>query len=217
MRNHFHSAQLHFRRITPVRDVIWRTAQEEPTPNRTSNMLNQPIATSPRPTHYTLATKAGVLNVFLEREGISSISFQQTPWEKIHQEVSQADLENVRDFEEQSVTHKHLNWLRRIEVWPGNETTGLPDGTCLLPGTPFQKRVWATIRTIPCGETRSYEDIAKQVESGARAVAQACAANVFALWIPCHRVIPKKGGVGGYKWGAWRKAILLDLEQSQAM
>jgi AraC family transcriptional regulator of adaptative response/methylated-DNA-[protein]-cysteine methyltransferase len=47
---------------------------------------------------------------------------------------------------------------------------------------------------------------------GARAVARACATNRLAIVVPCHRVVPTAGGIGQYRWGAERKAGLLDAE-----
>ena len=51
---------------------------------------------------------------------------------------------------------------------------------------------------------------------GARAVAEACAANHVAILIPCHRVIRANGSLGGYRWGSRRKARLLKLESEAA-
>ncbi|MEK6708172.1 MAG: methylated-DNA--[protein]-cysteine S-methyltransferase [Pseudomonadota bacterium] len=65
-------------------------------------------------------------------------------------------------------------------------------------GTIHQRRVWQTIRTIPCGATSSYADIATQLHSAPRAVGQACGANRLPIVIPCHRVIAKNGGLGGF-------------------
>ena len=67
-------------------------------------------------------------------------------------------------------------------------------------GTVFQKRVWQAISDIPCGQTRTYTDIAQQVGSGARAVANACGANQLPLVVPCHRVLAKSG-LGGFMQG----------------
>jgi len=83
-------------------------------------------------------------------------------------------------------------------------------------GTAFQQRVWQALRRIPVGTTASYTDIAKQIGSptAVRAVAQACAANMLAVAIPCHRVVRNDGAISGYRWGVERKRALLDREAS---
>ena len=81
-------------------------------------------------------------------------------------------------------------------------------------GTAFQQRVWQALRKIPAGSTVSYAEIAKQIgaPSSVRAVAQACAANVLAVAIPCHRVVRNDGALSGYRWGVERKRALLERE-----
>jgi AraC family transcriptional regulator of adaptative response/methylated-DNA-[protein]-cysteine methyltransferase len=81
--------------------------------------------------------------------------------------------------------------------------------------TAFQWQVWNALRAIPRGETRTYSEIAQAIgrPSAARAVARACASNPVALAVPCHRVVPVTGGIGGYRWGAGRKEKLLDREK----
>jgi methylated-DNA-[protein]-cysteine S-methyltransferase len=81
-------------------------------------------------------------------------------------------------------------------------------------GTPFQRRVWAALQTIPFGQTRSYGDLARQIgsESASRAVGLANGKNPIALVIPCHRVIGADGSLTGYGGGLDRKQFLLDLE-----
>lgn len=64
-------------------------------------------------------------------------------------------------------------------------------------GTAFQRRVWEQIAAIPCGETRTYGDLARLLRSAPRAVGQACGTNYFPLVIPCHRVVAAKG-LGGF-------------------
>ena len=82
-------------------------------------------------------------------------------------------------------------------------------------GTAFQQRVWDALRKVPAGETVSYAEIAARIGSprAVRAVAQACAANVLAVAIPCHRVVRSDGGVSGYRWGVARKQALLARER----
>jgi AraC family transcriptional regulator of adaptative response/methylated-DNA-[protein]-cysteine methyltransferase len=85
-------------------------------------------------------------------------------------------------------------------------------------GSPFEQRVWAALRDIPAGETRSYGAVARAFVDGATAqeVAAACAANPVALVVPCHRVVRSDGTLGGYRWGAWRKRALLAIEATAA-
>ncbi len=67
-------------------------------------------------------------------------------------------------------------------------------------GTAFQQRVWQAIAAIPQGQTRTYGQIASQIGSGPRAVANACGANTLPLVIPCHRVVAQNG-LGGFMQG----------------
>ncbi|ROU07929.1 methylated-DNA--[protein]-cysteine S-methyltransferase [Lysobacter enzymogenes] len=85
-----------------------------------------------------------------------------------------------------------------------------------LIGTAFQKKVWDALMKIPPGQTRSYEDVARQIGSprGARAVAQACASNKVAVVVPCHRVVRGDGSLGGYRWGLPLKQTLLRRERA---
>jgi len=81
-------------------------------------------------------------------------------------------------------------------------------------GTEFQQRVWAALRQIPCGQTRSYAQLAEAIGQPAavRAVASACARNPVAVVTPCHRIIRSDGSLGGYRWGLERKQALLKRE-----
>lgn len=82
-------------------------------------------------------------------------------------------------------------------------------------GTSFQKSVWEVLQGIPYGKTISYSeeaDILKHPKA-VRAVANANGKNPIPIVIPCHRVIAKGGGIGGYSGGLWRKELMLDLEQ----
>lgn len=85
--------------------------------------------------------------------------------------------------------------------------------------TPFQQRVWAAAQTIPWGETRTYSQLAAQIgqPTAYRAVASALAANPVHLLIPCHRVRPAQGGLGGFAAGTDWKRELLELEAPRAL
>jgi len=82
-------------------------------------------------------------------------------------------------------------------------------------GTAFQAAVWAALRRIPAGQTRSYAQVAAEVGSpgAVRAVGTACARNPAALVTPCHRVVRSDGGLGGFRWGLEVKRALLDAER----
>lgn len=82
-------------------------------------------------------------------------------------------------------------------------------------GTPFQERVWAALRAIPVGETRSYAQVAASIGApgAVRAVGSANGANPVWLLVPCHRVVRSDGTVGGYGGGPHRKQWLLDHER----
>jgi O-6-methylguanine DNA methyltransferase len=86
-------------------------------------------------------------------------------------------------------------------------------------GTDFQKRVWTELRRIPHGKTISYEELARRIgkPTAQRAVAQANGANPICILIPCHRVIAKSGGLGGYSSGIERKRFLLGLERGETI
>ena len=69
---------------------------------------------------------------------------------------------------------------------------GLPES-----GTVFQKRVWQHLQSIPMGTTQTYGEVAKALNSSARAVGSACRANPYLLIVPCHRVV-KSSDIGGF-------------------
>ncbi len=81
-------------------------------------------------------------------------------------------------------------------------------------GTAFQEKVWAELRKIPLGQTRSYADIAAAVGSpgAVRAVGTANGSNPVSVLVPCHRVIRSNGSLGGYGGGLPNKAKLLKAE-----
>jgi AraC family transcriptional regulator of adaptative response/methylated-DNA-[protein]-cysteine methyltransferase len=83
-----------------------------------------------------------------------------------------------------------------------------------LRGTPFQRRVWETLLTIPIGTTMTYTELARSIgaPNSVRAVAAACASNPIALAIPCHRVVGNNGDLTGYRWGVERKRELIKKE-----
>lgn len=81
-----------------------------------------------------------------------------------------------------------------------------PQGIPLeLAGTEYQNKVWRALLQIPCGETRTYGEMAKQLGSAPRAIGGACRRNPVPLLIPCHRVVAANGdgGFAGHTQGFW--------------
>jgi methylated-DNA-[protein]-cysteine S-methyltransferase len=85
-----------------------------------------------------------------------------------------------------------------------------------LRGTPFQRAVWKALLAIPWAEVRTYGEIARELNSGARAVGGANHRNPVAVLVPCHRVVAGGGGLGGYGGGLERKRWLLAHEAAHA-
>ena len=81
-------------------------------------------------------------------------------------------------------------------------------------GTSFRLKVWAAMQAIPYGQTRSYGDLARALDSAPRAIGGACGSNPIPLIIPCHRVVGAGGTLGGFSGGAGcdTKRQLLALE-----
>lgn len=117
-------------------------------------------------------------------------------------------------FGDAEITRAPIAAAARVRAYFEGDLRAL-DGLEVDPGgTPFQRSVWALLRAIPAGETRTYGQLAKQLGSAPRAVGSANARNPVGLAIPCHRVIATGGALCGYAWGEGRKRWLLDHERS---
>lgn len=99
------------------------------------------------------------------------------------------------------------------EYFDGTRTTfDIPIDT--NSGTEFQRKVWAALRDIPYGETRTYGEIAAAIGTpkGARAVGMGCNKNPILIITPCHRVIGASGALTGFACGLDIKKLLLEIE-----
>jgi methylated-DNA-[protein]-cysteine S-methyltransferase len=94
----------------------------------------------------------------------------------------------------------------------------VPFGISFPPTTPFRQAVYAAVRAIPYGSTRTYRDVgvAAGRPGAARAVGAAMADNPVAPLIPCHRVVGSDGGLRGYAGGLDMKQRLIDMEAGHA-
>jgi methylated-DNA-[protein]-cysteine S-methyltransferase len=146
-----------------------------------------------------LATPLGWLEIRGDQEGVSGISF-----------VSQAE-------ELLPVPASLRCCVGQLKEYFAGErrTFQLP---VLLLGTPFQLKVWQSLRQIPFGRTATYGEIARSIGSlqAARAVGQASHANPLVIVVPCHRLIGANGDLTGFGGGLWRKRWLLDFERQQS-
>jgi methylated-DNA-[protein]-cysteine S-methyltransferase len=105
---------------------------------------------------------------------------------------------------------------RAIEEYFAGDLTALDAIPVKTAGTAFQRKVWDALRTIPCGKTISYAQLATQIgqPTAVRAVGLANGANPVGIVIPCHRVIGSDGSLTGYGGGMHRKSWLLKHESS---
>ena len=85
------------------------------------------------------------------------------------------------------------------------------------PGTDFQSRVCRAMCAIPQGQTRTYGELAEDLDSSARAIGRACGANPIPVLIPCHRVLAANGGLGGYSGAGGLKTKLFLLKHEGAL
>ncbi|KDP93021.1 cysteine methyltransferase [Brevundimonas sp. EAKA] len=103
---------------------------------------------------------------------------------------------------------------RAVEAYFGGDLAAFDAVVVKTGGTVFQQAVWAALRAIPAGETRSYGQLAAAIGShrAVRAVGLANGSNPVGVIVPCHRVIGANGTLTGYAGGLERKRWLLAHE-----
>jgi methylated-DNA-[protein]-cysteine S-methyltransferase len=145
--------------------------------------------------HVSITTPFGPLTVFAEQGALVALEWGRADDFEIGETTLLRDacrqLEDYFDGE-----------LRRFE---------LP----LRPaGTAFQHRVWKRLIAIPYGTRETYGALARELGTGPRALARACASNPLTIVVPCHRVVGAGGAIGGYSSGdgVATKVALLRLE-----
>ena len=101
-----------------------------------------------------------------------------------------------------------------LEAYFGGDHAALDSVATETAGTPFQRSVWAALRTIPPGRTTSYGALASQLgrPAASRAVGMANGANPVSIVVPCHRVIGADRALTGFGGGLHRKRWLLEHE-----
>ena len=161
-------------------------------------MKSKPVIIATRP----IQTPRGVFAAHYSAAGLARLDF---PGRRAIAATS-ADSPSVRRW------HKQAG-LAVNRILKGRAPGELPS-LDLAAGTPFQRKVWAALRQIPAGQTKSYGQLAAAAGApkAARAVGSTCAANPIPLLIPCHRVIPSGGCLGGFSGGLRWKRLLLNSE-----
>jgi len=165
----------------------------------------------------------GILEILSSDHGIVSLRFRNDgatePRSPENSRPSLLGLEKneAEDFITSSALGHLKTCLRQLDEY---FTGGRDEFTVPLDvqGPEFHEKVWRELLEIPCGEVKSYKDIAERLGNpgAARAVGSANNKNKIAILIPCHRVIGADGKMVGYASGAWRKEWLLKHEAGLA-
>jgi len=157
----------------------------------------------PTPYRWTLVdTTVGPALVVVTEAGVRAIRFRVSP-DEAHLDPSRRDDAGLREI---------------ADAVPGlvdGSRRDLPFPLDLDQGTPFERRVWAELRTIPRGQTLTYGELARRLglpAGASRAVGRAAGANPLPVVVPCHRVVAADGKLGGYAGGIDIKAHLLRVE-----
>jgi methylated-DNA-[protein]-cysteine S-methyltransferase len=155
-----------------------------------------------------LESPIGLIRVVVGPDGLCDLDFTdrwETKRRRLERRFGAIETERVADAERvvsrlRAYFDGQLDALDSLPIDPG--------------GTPFQRKVWSALRTIPVGTTTSYGALAERVglAGGARPVGTANGRNPIAIVIPCHRVIGADGSLTGYAGGLARKRWLLDHE-----
>ena len=126
-------------------------------------------------------------------------AFIATPLGTVHVTLNDGVLTGVDlDPESMEAGHGELPSAFRgqLEAYFDDGTARF-DWPLELRGTPFQLRVWEALQTIPAGQTLTYGELSRRLETSPRAVGGACRANPCPIVVPCHRVVAING-LGGF-------------------
>ncbi|MCC5828775.1 MAG: methylated-DNA--[protein]-cysteine S-methyltransferase [Phycisphaeraceae bacterium] len=153
---------------------------------------------------FAVPTRHGPVMVEISDKGIRSIQLPMDEdvapcggYQRVSPEIQEISYKAIKQLSE------YFEGRRRIFRLPIDPS-----------GTDFQLRVWDALSQIPYGQTRTYGQIAEQLDEpgAARAVGQACGANPIPVVIPCHRILGSQMALGGFSAGnAWKRR-LLDIE-----
>jgi methylated-DNA-[protein]-cysteine S-methyltransferase len=102
-----------------------------------------------------------------------------------------------------------------VRAYFAGDLAAIDDLPVSQPGGAFRQAAWKVMREVPAGETITYAELASRVGTpgAVRAAGSACARNLVAPIVPCHRIVRTGGALGGYYYGVATKDWLLAHER----
>jgi len=155
-------------------------------------------------------------------EGLCGLEFDRPErsvrlWKRLVRWLPGHVVEDVKPGTDAArITELTASWLERYFLTGRDSPEAVP---LHLVGTTFEREVWALLRAITAGESRSYAWVARELRrpDAARAVGAAVGANPISLIVPCHRVVGTNGSLTGYGGGMDRKQWLLRHEGARGI
>ena len=165
--------------------------------------MDRTIAKHKRHVSKTIDSPVGRLTLVATDEGLAGILWEKDGPDRVRLKIDAEDATHPVLVETERQLKEYFAGRRKAFALKLD-----------VAGTPFQRKVWNALLTIPFGETRSYGEIARQIGNpGAmRAVGAANGRNPVSIVAPCHRVIGSTGKLTGFGGGLDVKAQLLALE-----
>jgi AraC family transcriptional regulator, regulatory protein of adaptative response / methylated-DNA-[protein]-cysteine methyltransferase len=147
--------------------------------------------------------------ILITSEGLAGLAFADHGKEKSALADMTSRWPEATYVENQQATAAYAKRIFESERWKPDQPLRI-----VFIGSDFEIRVWETILRIPFGKASTYSDIASHIgkPKAARAVGSAVGKNPISFVVPCHRVLEKSGGLGGYHWGLTRKRAILGWE-----
>jgi AraC family transcriptional regulator, regulatory protein of adaptative response / methylated-DNA-[protein]-cysteine methyltransferase len=147
--------------------------------------------------------------ILITGEGLAGLAFADHGKEKSALSDMTSRWPEATYVENQQATAAYAKRIFESERWQPDQPLKI-----VFIGSDFEIRVWETLLRIPFGKASTYSDIACHIgkPKAARAVGSAVGKNPISFVVPCHRVLEKSGGLGGYHWGLTRKRAILGWE-----
>ena len=147
--------------------------------------------------------------ILITSEGLAGLAFADHGKEKSALADMTSRWPEATYVENQQATAAYAKRIFESERWKPDQPLKI-----VFIGSDFEIRVWETILRIPFGKASTYSDIASHIgkPKAARAVGSAVGKNPISFVVPCHRVLEKSGGLGGYHWGLTRKRAIQGWE-----